>query len=97
MNGNARAVETLKQRLDSGEDVDLLSETDSCTVASLLKQYVRDLPEGLVDSTVQRALIHHFQGKTKYFLFVTNANLFSHVLILNTYVRIYFELYYQLT
>ncbi|TKS68357.1 Protein FAM13A [Collichthys lucidus] len=61
VNGNVRAVETLKQRLESGEDVDLLSESDLCTVASLLKRYLRDLPEGLVDSAVQQALIHHYQ------------------------------------
>ncbi|XP_071768640.2 protein FAM13A isoform X2 [Centroberyx gerrardi] len=61
VNGNVRAVETLKQRLESGEDVDFLSEADVCTVASLLKQYLRDLPEGLVDSTVQPALIQQHQ------------------------------------
>ncbi|XP_041822694.1 protein FAM13A isoform X2 [Chelmon rostratus] len=61
VNGNVRAVETLKQRLESGEPVDLLSESDSCTVASLVKQYLRDLPEGLVEPTVQQALIHHYQ------------------------------------
>uniref|UniRef100_A0A3Q3MNV6 Rho-GAP domain-containing protein n=1 Tax=Labrus bergylta TaxID=56723 RepID=A0A3Q3MNV6_9LABR len=37
VNGNVRAVETLKQRLESREEVDLLAESDSCTVASLLK------------------------------------------------------------
>lgn len=62
MNGNVRAVETLKQRLESGEDVDLLAESDSSTVASLLKRYLRDLPMGLVDPTVQQALIQHYQG-----------------------------------
>nr|XP_020447517.1 protein FAM13A isoform X3 [Monopterus albus] len=61
VNGNVRAVETLKQRLESDEDVDLLSESDTCTVASLLKQYFRDLPAGLVDSAVQEALIQHYQ------------------------------------
>ncbi|XP_032394736.1 protein FAM13A isoform X7 [Etheostoma spectabile] len=61
VNGNVRAVETLKQRLESGEEVDLLSESDLCTVASLLKRYLRDLPVGLVDPTVQRALIQHHQ------------------------------------
>ncbi|XP_062282095.1 protein FAM13A [Scomber scombrus] len=61
INGNVRAVETLKHRLESGEDVDLFSESDTCTVASLLKQYLRDLPQGLVDSTVQQALIQHHQ------------------------------------
>ncbi len=63
MNGNVRAVEILKHRLESGEHVDLLSESDSCTVASLLKQYLRDLPEGLVDSTIQQALVQQYQGK----------------------------------
>nr|XP_040042068.1 protein FAM13A isoform X2 [Gasterosteus aculeatus aculeatus] len=61
VNGNVRAVETLKQRLESGEDVDLLAESDSSTVASLLKRYLRDLPMGLVDPTVQQALIQHYQ------------------------------------
>ncbi|XP_030585167.1 protein FAM13A isoform X2 [Archocentrus centrarchus] len=61
VNGNVRAVETLKQRLERGEDVDLLSESDSLTIASLLKQYLRDLPGGLVDLTVQQALIQHYQ------------------------------------
>uniref|UniRef100_A0A667Y5T4 Rho-GAP domain-containing protein n=1 Tax=Myripristis murdjan TaxID=586833 RepID=A0A667Y5T4_9TELE len=62
VNGNVRAVETLKQRLESGEDVDFLSEADACTVASLLKQYLRSLPGGLVDSAVQSALIQHDDG-----------------------------------
>ncbi|XP_034451073.1 protein FAM13A isoform X2 [Hippoglossus hippoglossus] len=61
VNGSVRAVETLKQRLEGGEEVDLLSESDTCTVASLLKRYLRELPEGLVDSTVQQALIQHYQ------------------------------------
>lgn len=58
-------METLKQRLESGDDVDLLTESESCTVASLLKQYLRALPEGLVDSAVQQALIQHYEGKTQ--------------------------------
>ncbi|CAL8329965.1 unnamed protein product [Merluccius merluccius] len=61
VNGNVRAVETLKQRLQSGEEVDLLAEAEVCTVASLLKQYLRDLPEGLVHAAVQAALIQQYQ------------------------------------
>uniref|UniRef100_A0A3P9L9F3 Family with sequence similarity 13 member A n=1 Tax=Oryzias latipes TaxID=8090 RepID=A0A3P9L9F3_ORYLA len=61
INGNVRAVETLKLRLESGDDVDLLSESDSSTVASLLKKYLRDLPGGLVDSAVQQALIQNYR------------------------------------
>ncbi|KAM4595065.1 protein FAM13A [Fundulus diaphanus] len=62
VNGNVRAVETLKLRLESGgDDVDLLSECDPCTVSSLLKRFLRDLPGGLVISTVQQRLIQHYQ------------------------------------
>ncbi|XP_039469285.1 protein FAM13A isoform X1 [Oreochromis aureus] len=63
VNGNVRAVETLKQHLEGSGDVNLLSESDSCTVASLLKQYLRDLPGGLVVVTVQQALIQHYQER----------------------------------
>ncbi|KAG7247245.1 hypothetical protein CRUP_003524, partial [Coryphaenoides rupestris] len=45
MGGSVHAVQALKQRLQSGEPVDLLAEADVCTVASLLKQYLRELPE----------------------------------------------------
>lgn len=65
VNGNVRAVETLKQRLDGGEHVDL-SDSDSCAVASLIKQFLRDLPEGLVNATVQQALIHCYHGESNY-------------------------------
>lgn len=71
VNGNVRAVENLKQHLEGGEDEDLLSVSDTCTVASLLKQYLRDLPEGLIDAEVQHALIQYYQGKNMYFLQAT--------------------------
>ncbi|XP_061888598.1 protein FAM13A isoform X3 [Entelurus aequoreus] len=60
VNGNVRAVEALRQRLENEEDVDM-SDSDICTVASLLKKYLRDLPQGLVDSAVQKELILHYQ------------------------------------
>lgn len=65
MNGNVRAVETLKQQLEAGEDLDL-SGSDSCTVASLIKQFLRDLPGGLVSTRVQQALIHRYHGEGNY-------------------------------
>uniref|UniRef100_A0A8C6TWP4 Rho-GAP domain-containing protein n=1 Tax=Neogobius melanostomus TaxID=47308 RepID=A0A8C6TWP4_9GOBI len=61
VNGNVRAVDSLKQRLESGEDMDLVSECDVSTVASLLKLYLRELPQALIGSTVQKALIQHYQ------------------------------------
>lgn len=61
VNGNVCAVENLKQQLESGEDEDFLSVSDACTVASLLKQYLRDLPGGLIDPKIQHALIQYYQ------------------------------------
>ncbi|KAG7267729.1 LOW QUALITY PROTEIN: hypothetical protein CRUP_031619 [Coryphaenoides rupestris] len=57
MGGSVRAVQALKQRLQSGEPVDLLAEADVCTVASLLKQYLRELPEGLVRADETQEII----------------------------------------
>ncbi|XP_033827822.2 protein FAM13A isoform X3 [Periophthalmus magnuspinnatus] len=61
LNGNVRVVQMLKRRLESGEDVDLTSESDVSTVASLLKLYLRELPQALINSTVQQALLQHYQ------------------------------------
>ncbi|KAJ8336199.1 hypothetical protein SKAU_G00395420 [Synaphobranchus kaupii] len=61
VNGNVRAVEGLKQRFESGGEVDLMQEGDVCTVASLLKQFLRDLPGGVITSTVQPGLLQLYQ------------------------------------
>ncbi|XP_058239556.1 protein FAM13A isoform X3 [Hemibagrus wyckioides] len=57
VSASVRAVESLKQRLDRGEEVDLEQEAEVCTVASLLKLYLRELPEGLVHSSIHNTLI----------------------------------------
>uniref|UniRef100_A0A3B1JCU3 Family with sequence similarity 13 member A n=1 Tax=Astyanax mexicanus TaxID=7994 RepID=A0A3B1JCU3_ASTMX len=57
VSGSVRAVDSLKQKLDSGEDLDLQKDAEVCTVASLLKLYLRELPEGLVHSSIHRSLI----------------------------------------
>ncbi|XP_026788995.3 protein FAM13A isoform X2 [Pangasianodon hypophthalmus] len=57
VSASVRAVESLKQRLDRGEEVDLEQEAEVCTVASLLKLYLRELPEGLVHSSIHNKLI----------------------------------------
>lgn len=75
-----RAVENLKQHLESGEDEEMLSVSDACTVASLLKQYLRDLPEGLIDPKVQHALVQYYQGKKNmifFFFAINHVCLFS--------------------
>ncbi|KAM9792804.1 protein FAM13A [Neosynchiropus ocellatus] len=60
VSGNVRAVENLKQQLESGDDVDF-SRSDPCTISSLLKKFLRELPEGVVDSAVQKALIQRYK------------------------------------
>ncbi|XP_028832422.1 protein FAM13A isoform X2 [Denticeps clupeoides] len=61
VNGSVRAVDGLKERLEREEDVRLGQEVDVCAVASLLKQFLRDLPEGLVLPAVQSALLKRHQ------------------------------------
>ncbi|KPP71737.1 hypothetical protein Z043_109326 [Scleropages formosus] len=61
VNGNVRVAEALRQRFESGEDVNLLQEGDVCVVASLLKQFLRELPEGVVTSNLQAALLQLYQ------------------------------------
>ncbi|XP_062379114.1 protein FAM13A isoform X3 [Sardina pilchardus] len=65
VNGSVRAVDALRQRLERCEPVDLAQESEVGTVASLLKQFLRDLPEGLVDSSVQPALIQQHQESSE--------------------------------
>ncbi|XP_048855662.1 protein FAM13A-like [Brienomyrus brachyistius] len=61
VNGNVRMVECLRQRMESGEEVDLLQEADACTVASLLKQFLRELPGGVVTSGIQAELLQLYR------------------------------------
>ncbi|XP_055060482.2 protein FAM13A isoform X7 [Misgurnus anguillicaudatus] len=57
VNGSVRTVETLRQRFDAGEEVDLHQEVDTFAVASLLKLFLRDLPEGLIHPSIHNPLI----------------------------------------
>ncbi|TSK22491.1 Protein FAM13A [Bagarius yarrelli] len=64
VSASVRAVEILKQKLDKEEKVDLQQEAEVCTVASLLKLYLRELPEGLVHSSIHNTLLQmHKESK----------------------------------
>lgn len=63
VSASVRAVDSLKQRLDRDEEVDLEQEAEVCTVASLLKLYLRELPEGLVHSCIHNTLIQLYNGE----------------------------------
>uniref|UniRef100_A0A671RS83 Protein FAM13A-like n=1 Tax=Sinocyclocheilus anshuiensis TaxID=1608454 RepID=A0A671RS83_9TELE len=62
VNGSVRTVDNLRQRFDGGEEVDLHQDADACAVASLLKQFLRDLPEGLIHPSIHSPLIQLYQG-----------------------------------
>ncbi|XP_043084970.1 protein FAM13A isoform X3 [Puntigrus tetrazona] len=61
VNGSVRAVDHLRRRFDGGEEVDLHQDADVCAVASLLKQFLRDLPEGLIHPSVHSPLVQLYQ------------------------------------
>ncbi|XP_072351444.1 protein FAM13A isoform X3 [Scyliorhinus torazame] len=52
VNGNVKVVEQLRQRYDAGEKPDLAWEADVCSVASLLKLFLRELPDSLIISSL---------------------------------------------
>uniref|UniRef100_A0A8C2DVL7 Family with sequence similarity 13 member A n=1 Tax=Cyprinus carpio TaxID=7962 RepID=A0A8C2DVL7_CYPCA len=64
VNGSVRTVDNLRQRFDGGEEVDLHQDADTCAVASLLKQFFRDLPEGLIHPSIHSPLIQLYQGES---------------------------------
>ncbi|XP_057187888.1 protein FAM13A isoform X6 [Triplophysa rosa] len=65
VNGSVRTVENLRQRFDAGEEVDLFQEADTFAVASLLKLFLRDLPEGLIHPSIHNPLIQLFQERSE--------------------------------
>ncbi|XP_052463883.1 protein FAM13A isoform X7 [Carassius gibelio] len=65
VNGNVRAVDNLRQRFDGGEEVDLHQDADAFAVASLLKQFLRDLPEGLIHPSIHNPLIQLYQESSE--------------------------------
>lgn len=64
VNGSVRTVDNLRQRFDGGEEVDLHQDADAFAVASLLKQFLRDLPEGLIHPSIHNPLIQLYQGES---------------------------------
>ncbi|XP_059410629.1 protein FAM13A-like isoform X4 [Carassius carassius] len=65
VNGSVRTVDNLRQRFDGGEEVDLHQDSDPCAVASLLKQFFRDLPEGLIHPSIHCPLIQLYQESSE--------------------------------
>ncbi|XP_050971244.1 protein FAM13A isoform X1 [Labeo rohita] len=65
VNGSVRTVDNLRQRFDAGEEVDLHQDADAFAVASLLKQFLRDLPVGLIHPSIHNPLIQLYQESSE--------------------------------
>ncbi|EDK97089.1 RIKEN cDNA 2610024E20, isoform CRA_a [Mus musculus] len=57
VNGNAETVEWLRQRYDSGEEVDLVKEADVPSAISLLRFFLQELPEPVIPGSLHIHLL----------------------------------------
>lgn len=62
VNGNVKVVEQLRLKFESGVPVELGKDGDVCSAASLLKLFLRELPDSLITSALQPRFIQLFQG-----------------------------------
>ena len=62
VNGNAETVEWLRQRYDSGEEVDLVKEADVPSAISLLRFFLQELPEPVIPGSLHIHLMQLSQG-----------------------------------
>uniref|UniRef100_A0A8C0T049 Rho-GAP domain-containing protein n=2 Tax=Canis lupus TaxID=9612 RepID=A0A8C0T049_CANLF len=61
VNGNVKVVEQLRWKFESGAPVELGKDGDVCSAASLLKLFLRELPESVITSTLYPRFIQLFQ------------------------------------
>lgn len=74
VNGNAERVEWLRQRYDSGVEVDLEKEADLASAVSLLRLFLQELPEPIIPAGLQAQILQLYQGeRTSYPHFTLHA------------------------
>uniref|UniRef100_A0A9J7ZIT3 Family with sequence similarity 13 member B n=1 Tax=Cyprinus carpio carpio TaxID=630221 RepID=A0A9J7ZIT3_CYPCA len=61
VNGNAERVEWLRQRYDSGVEVNLEKEADLASAVSLLRLFLQELPEPVIPAGLQAQIIQLYQ------------------------------------
>ncbi|XP_041123199.1 protein FAM13B-like isoform X6 [Polyodon spathula] len=61
VNGNAERVEWLRQRYESGEEVDLEKEADLASAVSLLRLFLQELPEPVIPAALQAHILQLYQ------------------------------------
>uniref|UniRef100_A0A4W3HWT7 Family with sequence similarity 13 member B n=1 Tax=Callorhinchus milii TaxID=7868 RepID=A0A4W3HWT7_CALMI len=62
VNGSAEMVEWLRQKYDSGEEVDLVKEADVSSAVSLLRLFLQELPEAVIPASLHTHLMQLYQG-----------------------------------
>ncbi|MED6235456.1 hypothetical protein ATANTOWER_026572 [Ataeniobius toweri] len=61
VNGNAERVDWLRQRYDSGEEVELEKEADLASAISLLRLFLQELPEPVIPTALQGHILQLYQ------------------------------------
>uniref|UniRef100_A0A669QF79 Family with sequence similarity 13 member A n=1 Tax=Phasianus colchicus TaxID=9054 RepID=A0A669QF79_PHACC len=61
VNGSMKTVEQLRLQYERGEEVELVKDGDVYSAASLLKLFLRELPDGIITSALQSKLIQLYQ------------------------------------
>lgn len=62
VNGNAERVDWLRQRYDSGEEVELEKDADLASAVSLLRLFLQELPEPVIPTAIQGHILQLHQG-----------------------------------
>ncbi|XP_045426772.1 protein FAM13A isoform X3 [Pipistrellus kuhlii] len=61
VNGNMKVVEQLRLKFESGAPVELREDGDVCAAASLLKLFLRELPESVIPAALRPRFLQLFQ------------------------------------
>ncbi|XP_028271196.1 protein FAM13B isoform X5 [Parambassis ranga] len=61
VNGNAERVDWLRQRYDSGEEVELEKDADLASAVSLLRLFLQELPEPVIPTAIQGHILQLHQ------------------------------------
>lgn len=85
VNGNAERVDWLRQRYDSGEQVELEKEADLASAVSLLRLFLQELPEPVIPTAIQGHILHLHQGLSQILLFQFSSAFIFVFLIFNAW------------
>lgn len=86
VNGNAERVEWLRQRYDSGEEVNLEKEADLASAVSLLRLFLQELPEPIIPDDLQKHIQHLYQGEYMFLMpFLINLVFLDYFVKLDKY------------